>query len=187
MKKDLLVIMFGVLVITAGIQPTLVKAEGEIIQAGKILAGSVTGAAVYGLANYVATKNLGEGNFARGFYGTSSSLKKGERAKKENPLVQPLKLATLLTVCAIPAARLGTWPKLGMQDLVKPLTYGVGGLLTAEAFAGYVGYQNLPSNFAGDIRKWTNAGLWASNVATGGGIALGGLAASYILLKRYTQ
>ncbi len=194
MKRNLLFVMLGVLVIAAGMQPTLIKAEisTEVFQSGKIVAGFIAGATIYGIANLVAQKIINTKSFTKGFYsdplftassyGSSSNTKLNENGKA---IVRPFGLAALL-VCTIPAARWGTCPKLGMQDLVKPLALGVGGLLVVEAISGCVGYQKAPSTFSGsNVRKYELAGKYAGYMATVGGIALGGAVTSYALWKRY--
>ena len=194
MKKNLSFVMSGLLMTAAGMQTIPAKAD-EIIEARKIALGVVAASVVYGGANLgaqkVISKVINSESFTGGFYkgslfklcsyGCSSTMKFNETSKA---LVRPCVLAALL-VCTIPAARWGTCPKLGMQDLAMPLALGVGGLLVAETFVGYVSYRKAPDTFAGDVRKYTTAGKYAGYVATIGGITLGAGITGYTLLQRY--
>ncbi len=190
MKKNLSFVMSGLLMTAAGMQTIPAKAD-EIIEARKIALGVVAASVVYGGANLVAQKFISSESFTRGFYkgslfkagsyGCSSKTKLNENSKA---LVRPCGLAALL-VCTIPAARWGTCPKLGMQDLAMPLALGVGGLLAAETVAGCVGYKTSRPDFEGSTRQYTTAGKYAGCVATIGVITLGAGITSYALWQRY--
>ena len=194
MKKNLSFVMSGLLMTAAGMQTIPAKAD-EIIEARKIALGVVAASVVYGGANLgaqkVISKVINSESFTGGFYkgslfklcsyGCSSTMKFNETSKA---LVRPCVLAALL-VCTIPAARWGTCPKLGMQDLAMPLALGVGGLLAAETVAGCVGYKTSRPDFEGSTRQYTTAGKYAGCVATIGVITLGAGITSYALWQRY--
>lgn len=108
-------------------------------------------------------------------------------------------LGAKLALPIVLAARMGPWPEIQVQDLVKPLAVGVACIGCAELIAGTIGYYSAKNNpqyqrfaldacaandLSDEVANRYIANAWAVNALyTGGAIASGTLTA-YILAKR---
>lgn len=148
-------------------------AVNETYQAGKIVAGSVAAAITYGIANDMITARVCPEYFTEGFHRNAlewMDLNIDTRASLLNPAhVNQIAFwwgprATWwfgrnLSIPVIIAARLGSWPKLGMEDLIKPLAIGLGALLSTGMIAGGIGYVVAKMNpeFRDEIMQLSQA------------------------------
>ncbi len=216
MKKNLLFEIFGLLVFAVGMQPTLIKAENEIIERGKIVAGSIAGAIVYGVASNMAMVRVSPEFFTQGFMQDKVIFNTGLSNQQKGVLFNPKNRnqialwhgvhetwwrGAVLSIPVTAAARYGSWPQLGMEDLVKPLAIGLGCLLATGAIAGTIGYARAAYNpdyaramvLTYDIRnddaKYRGyfANLYARDAGYKGGVVLGAGIVCYTLLQRYKQ
>lgn len=129
----------------------------EALESGKIFAGAVGAAVAYGIINDQVTVRVCPEYFTQGFH-RSDVLGMGLSQERQNMLLDknnPTKIGlwwgvnatwlfgALLGVPTIAAARVGSWPKLQMEDLVKPVGVGVAGLLGTGLVAGIIGYNTV--------------------------------------------
>jgi hypothetical protein len=129
----------------------------EVLESGKIFGGAVGAAVAYGIINDQVTVRVCPEYFTQGFH-RSNVRGMGLSKERQNMLLDknnPTKIGlwwgvnatwwfgALLGVPTIAAARVGSWPKLQMEDLVKPVGVGVAGLLGTGLVAGIIGYNTV--------------------------------------------
>lgn len=109
------------------------------------------------------------------------------------------KVGVTLALPIVLASRVGPWPKVHAQDLVKPLAIGVAGICYAELIAGTVGYYKAKNDaqyqtnalcecaandLSGEVAPHYIANNWAHNALYTGGALASGTLAAYIFAKR---
>ena len=128
----------------------------ECWEGSKIMGASILAAIAYGIGNDQVTARVCPEYFTQGFhkYMLQHNAWHGDKlAARMLQVTNPTKLGlywgiaatwwfgALLGVPTALAARVGSWPKLGMKDLIKPLGVGLASLYAMAAAAGGYGYM----------------------------------------------
>lgn len=196
-------------------------AVNETYQAGKILAGSVAAAVTYGIANDMITARVCPEYFTEGFHRNALKWMESRSllsSAKVESLLNPANVNEIalwwgvratwwfgrnLSIPVICAARIGSWPKLGMEDIIKPLAIGLGSVWTAGMVAGGIGYSVAKNNpeFRDEIIRLSGASSIIDNetkcryvadtfthqIGYAGGVAVGAGIVGYTLWQRYKK
>ncbi len=192
-------------------------AVNETYQAGKIVTGSIAAAVTYGIANDMITARVCPEYFTEGFHREALRWMDLSIETRQSLLntanVNQIALwwgvrATWwfgrdLAIPVICAARIGSWPQLGMEDIIKPLAIGLGSLWTAGMVAGGIGYSIAKNNpeFRDEIIRLSGASSIIDNetkcryvadtfthqIGYAGGAAVGAGIVGYTLWQRYKK
>jgi hypothetical protein len=191
----------------------------EVKESSKIVAGSILAACLYGIINDSVTVRVCPEYFTEGFHKEMLRpwWKSGPNSKITDMLLNPnnktlisLYWGTFTTwwvgaglgALNVAAARVGSWPKVSMSELAKPLAKSTFGLLGASLAAGIYGYRGAQNNakfvqkmkslmqypdMPNAIVPFYSANLYAHHMGYFGG-AVVGLSLMYHTLKlRYAK
>ncbi len=141
------------------------KVRSEVVESGKIVAGSILAACLYGIINDSVTVRVCPEYFTKGFHEImlyrNVVIGMGFRPSTIEPLLNPnnktlisLYWGTFATwwvgagLGALNAAtaRFGSRPKVSMNELAWPLAKGMAGVLAGSLAAGIYGYRGAQND-----------------------------------------
>jgi|GEM_PF-397010 len=200
---------------------TAKKIGAEVSESTQVFAASILAAIVYGIGNDQITARVCPEYFTEGFHLDMllHNAQCGDKlAKYMLEVKDPTALGlywgifatwwfgALLGVPTVAAARIGSWPKLGIKDLIKPIGVGIAslsGMALAAGSYGYVASKNgwLSQELKNGIQKawgswsWPNSGVrdaytadaFAHHVGYFGGALVACGLVSWIVHERYKR
>ena len=141
------------------------KIKTEAVESGKIVAGSILAACLYGIINDSVTVRVCPEYFTKGFHEimlyNNLVFGMGFQASTIKPLLNPNNKTLIslywgafatwwvgagLGALNAAAARFGSWPKVSMNELAQPLAKGMAGVLGGSLAAGIYGYKKAKNN-----------------------------------------
>jgi len=195
---------------------TAAKIVQETFQVLKIMGGSILSAVTYGILNDQVTVRVCPEYFSKGFH--KEMMDRWKYVKILNPLRKILKktksptvvgaiwgtvatwwMGVLLGIPVTLAARLGSWPKLTMNELVKPIAIALGTTGVGALTSGIKGYLESKNENIKEIWKFEARGVpesdlrkfiacaYAHNAAYSIGTLAGLGLILWIIAKRYSK
>ena len=125
----------------------------ELIECAKIVGGSTAAACIYGVSMDMVTARVCPEYFTKGFHKRMSDRHPDGFIKRQMQSDSPTKLALSwgvlaswwmglgLSIPLLAAARIGSWPQISMQDLIKPCAVALSGMGIYGAIEGIRGYR----------------------------------------------